>query len=271
MLIREYGKAKAKLARAFGLEPPHNTLAEENGESRFLKLVAALPEISFYDSVIDVGANVGDWTNSAIEQFPLHGISNFYCVEPIPTYARKIEERFAARNDVSVIERVLSHTGGGTAEIFEVGGGGRLYKSYRGSGAGDAGPSGKKVVSHQVPVSTGDEVFGAENIKPYLLKIDCDGHDFHVLRGFEKTLRERRPLVQFEYSDFWIGAGARLRDACSFLAAAGYNTYKVFPEKLVRFSFNPLLETFGYQNIVAAPKEFAGLSAKVVDLSAGTR
>lgn len=265
MLLREYGKAKAKLVRAFGLEPFHNTRGHENGEARFLSLVAALPQVSSYDSVIDVGANIGDWTAAAIEQLHPRGIANFYCVEPIPTYARKLQDRFAGRN-VKLIERVLSHSTGGTAEIFEVGGGGRLYKNYRGGEMADAAPSAKKVVSHNVPISTGDELFGAEKIKPYLLKIDCDGHDLHVLRGFQKILRERRPLVQFEYSDFWIGAGARLRDACSLLAAAGYNTYKVFPEKLVRFKFNPLLETFGYQNIVAVPQEFAGLSAKVVEL-----
>ena len=263
MLLREYGKAKAKLVRAFGLEPPHNTLADENGESRFLKLVAALPEISSYDCVIDVGANIGDWTAAAIGQFSSRGISKFFCVEPIPTYARKIEERFAGRNDVRLIERVLSHTAGGTAEIFEVGGGGRMYKNYRG-GEADAQASTKKIVSHHVPISTGDEAFSAADIRPYLVKIDCDGHDFHVLRGFESVLKARRPLVQFEYSDFWIGAGARLRDACAFLAGAEYRTYKMFPDKLVRFKFNSLLETFGYQNIIAVPQEFASISARIV-------
>jgi FkbM family methyltransferase len=266
MLIREYGKAKAKLVRAFGLEPPHNTQAQANGEQRFLTLLATFPEISAYNAVIDVGANIGDWTNSAIGQFASRGISHFYCVEPIPTYAHKIEERFAGRNDVSVIERVLSHTAGGTAEIFEVGRGGRLYKNYRGGDVPAPQSSPKKIVSHNVLISTGDEMFGAENVKPNFVKIDCDGHDFHVLRGFKQILQQKRPLVQFEYSDFWIGAGARLRDACAFLRGAGYLTYKMFPDKLVGFKFNPLLETFGYQNVVAVPAEFEKLSAKVIGL-----
>jgi FkbM family methyltransferase len=268
MLIREIGKAKAKLARAFGLEPPHNTQGETNGEAAFLRLVATLPEITSYNAIIDVGANVGDWTEAAISEFSPRGVSNFYCVEPIPTFSRQIRDRFSVRNDVKLVERVLSHTAGGTLEIFEVGGGGRLYKNYRGGEAADTQPTTKKVASHHVPVSTGDEVFGAPDIKPYLLKIDCDGHDFHVLRGFEKILRQKRPLVQFEYSDFWIGAGARLRDACALLSGADYRTYKVFPDRLVAFKFNPLLETFGYQNIVAVPAEFEKLSAKVIEFPA---
>jgi FkbM family methyltransferase len=267
MLLREIGKAKAKVARALGLEPKHDTLFAANGERLLLKTIARLPEIADYNAAIDVGANIGDWTAVAMEELQAAGISKFYCVEPIPTYARKIESRFAGAGKVELIERVLSSAPGGTAEIFEIGRGGRMYKNYRGEGSEIAQAS-KKIVSHKVAITTGDEAFGAPDIKPYILKIDCDGHDLHVLRGFAQTLRAKRPLVQFEYSDFWIGAGSRLREACSFLGDAGYNTYKVFPDRLMCFRFNAMLETFGYQNIFAAPVEFKSLSAKTIGLVA---
>lgn len=264
MLLKEYGKAKGKLVRAFGLEPAHNATSETNGEHGLLRLLASLPEISGYDTVIDVGANQGEWTAAAIERMAPRGIKQFYCVEPIPSFAANIKSRFAARGGVEVVERILSHSAGGEAEIFEAGRGGRMYRDYRGSE--NVAASKKKIVSHKLPVSTGDEVFGAFDIKPYLVKIDCDGHDLHVLRGFERLLRDKRPLVQFEYSDFWIGAGSRLRDACMLLAEAGYDTFKVFPDRLERFRFNRLFETFGYQNIFAAPREFRSFSGKTISL-----
>lgn len=132
MLLREIGKAKAKVARAFGLEPKHDTRFAANGERLLLKLVASLPEASAYNAAIDVGANIGDWTGVAMEELSAAGISKYYCVEPIPAYARKIESRFAAIGKVELVERVLSGVSGGTAEIFEIGGGGRMYKNYRG-------------------------------------------------------------------------------------------------------------------------------------------
>lgn len=267
MLLKEYGKAKAKLIRAFGLEPRHDTNGQSNGENRILDLIASLPEVAGYDSVVDVGANRGDWTAAAIERLEVRGVRRFFCVEPIPTFARIIGDRFRNTGGVEVIERVLSDRSGGTAEIFEAGGGGRMYRDYRGGDAETAQTT-KKIVSHQVSIATGDEVFGALGIKPCLLKIDCDGHDLHVLRGFTRTLRDKRPLVQFEYSDFWIGAGSRLGEACALLADAGYNTYKVFPDRLVRFRFNGLFETFGYQNIVAVPREMGAFSEKVIPFPA---
>lgn len=267
MLLKEYGKAKGRLVRAMGLEPAHNATSESNGEHRVLRLLASLPEISGYDTVIDVGANQGEWTAAAIEQLASRGIRQFYCIEPIPSFATNIKARFSSRGDVQVVERILSHSAGGEAEIFEAGRGGRMYRDYRGSE--NTALSTKRIVSHKIPVSTGDDVFGALGIKPYLVKIDCDGHDLHVLRGFAHLLRVNRPLVQFEYSDFWIGAGSRLRDACKLLAEAGYDTFKVFPDRLERFRFSRLFETFGYQNIFAAPREFRSFSGKTISLPNG--
>jgi FkbM family methyltransferase len=268
MLIKEYGKAKARLIRVVGLEPRHETDSAKNGEYRLLKLVGSFPEIRDYDAVIDVGANSGEWTATAMGMLAHRGIKKFYCVEPIPTFAEKIRSRFAPRKDVDVIELALSSSAQEKIKIFEAGGGGRIYPDYRGSKtlAAPLGP--KKIVAHQVAVVTGDSVFSKLAINPYLVKIDCDGHDLHVLKGFEHILRERRPLVQFEYSDFWIAAGSRLRDACLFLEAAGYNVYKMFPDRLARFKFNSLFETFGYQNIVAAPREFSGFEGAKIPLPA---
>ncbi len=267
MLLKEYGKVKSKLVRAFGLEPRHDTDGRSNGENRFLDLLASLHAAAGYDSVIDVGANRGDWTAAAAARLSPRGIRRFFCVEPIPTFANVIRDRLKNTAGIELIERVLSDRSGGTAEIFEAGGGGRMYRDYRGADEGTALTT-KKIVSHHVPIATGDEVFGALGVAPYLLKIDCDGHDLHVLRGFRQTLKDKRPLVQFEYSDFWIGAGSRLREACALLGGAGYNTYKVFPDRLVRFRFNGLFETFGYQNIVAVPREMRALSDKVIPFPA---
>jgi FkbM family methyltransferase len=266
MLLKDYGKLKSRVIAGFGLEPSNDAHAETNGEYSFLDRISSFPEIAAYDAVIDVGANRGEWTAAALERFSARGIKKFFCVEPIPTFANVIQSRFSERADVTLVKCVFSQRAGGTTEIFEVGGGGRLYRDYRGRGADDAAPSKKKVVSHQAPISTGDEFLRDIDARPYLVKIDCDGHDFHVLQGFEQALRKRRPVVQFEYSDFWIGAGSRLRDACRFLEAAGYNTFKVFPDRLQRFRFNTLFETFRYQNIVAAPREFASFDRSTISL-----
>lgn len=269
MLIKEWGQAKSKILRQFGREPAHNADFFSNGEALFLRYVSNLPEVGRCDAVIDVGANIGDWTAAAVALLGPKGLSRFYCVEPIPSFAAQIEKRFAARGDVMLIREIFSREAGGETEIFEIAGGGRLYQSYRGAGktvADPSAPSAKVAIPHKVSISSGDEHFADSESRPYIIKIDCDGHDLHVLSGFARTLEKARPLVQFEYSDFWIAANARLRYACSLLGRYGYRTYKLFPDRLVAFKFNTMFETFGYQNIIAVPEEFSPISASTVFL-----
>jgi FkbM family methyltransferase len=270
MLAKEYGKAKGRLLKLFGLEPDHNPDPHSNGEYAFLRFAARLPETARADTIIDVGANRGEWTAEAMRTFGGSAISRFVCVEPVPTFLAQLRGRYASFPGVEILDVALSNRPERAREIFEISGGGRMYRNYRGT-VDDAGrsenPGGKTTVAHEVRVATGDEIFLDRNFKPLLLKIDCDGHDGHILEGFRETLTRHRPLVQFEYCDFWIGAGSRLRQTCALLRGVGYDFYKVFPNRLVRFHYSPLFETFGYQNIVAMPQELESISGKVVSLS----
>ena len=268
MLAKEYGKAKAKVLKRFGLEPAHNPDPNSNGEYRFLHFAARLPQAARADTIIDVGANRGEWTAEAMRTFAGSAISRFICVEPVPSFLAQLRERYANAAGVEIIDVALSDGPERTREIFEISGGGRMYRNYRGT-ADDAGrrkPGGKTMIAHEVKVATGDELFRDRNFRPLLLKIDCDGHDGHILASFRDTLTDCRPLVQFEYCDFWIGAGSRLRHACGLLRDANYVVYKMFPDRLVRFQYNPFFETFGYQNIVAAPREMVSFSDKIISL-----
>lgn len=273
MFLKEYGKAKARALALFGLEPAHNSDPATNGEYAFLRFVRSLPEAAACDAVIDVGANRGDWTAEAVRVFNGTGISRFFCVEPIPTFSAQLRSRFASNAGVSVLETALSDSSAGNARIFEISGGGRMYRNYRSPEPADGNleedvtsATGKKIVSHKVRTSTGDELFSDVSFRPCLLKIDCDGHDGHILHGFKALIGERRPLIQFEYCDFWIGAQSRLADTCRLLHSADYRTYKLFPDKLTRFKYGPWFETYGYQNIIAAPAEFSSFAGSSIQI-----
>jgi FkbM family methyltransferase len=251
MFAKEYGKTKGRILKSLGLEPAHNADPASNGEYAFLRFVAGLPEAARADTIIDVGANVGEWTAEAMRIFGGSAVSRFICVEPVPSFLAQLRERYTDVPRVEILDVALSNHPESQREIFEISGGGRMYRHYHGLDAGDV--KGKTTVVHKVRVTTGDEVFADYTIKPLLLKIDCDGHDGHILAGFREVLRRHRPLVQFEYCDFWIAAGSRLRDICQILYGEGYSSYKIFPDRLVQFHAKAIYETFCYQNIVGIP------------------
>jgi len=262
MLLKEYGKAKARVLRPLGYEPPRELDPERNGEYRLMEWLSTRPENLNYDSIIDVGANIGAWTRAALQRFSPPVTNRIICVEPVPHFAEAVRAQFREDQRVVCREVALSDSSG-FSEITIIGGGARFTgnKPYTSSENSE-----KAVAVHRVGFQKGDELVTTDGCKPYFIKIDCDGNDLNVLRGFSRTLLEIRPVVQFEYCDFWAVEGSRLRDACGFLYGKGYTTFKLFPDRLRRFRFNPLFETFGYQNVVAVPSEWPSFADKNIPL-----
>src|SRR5262249_23324067 len=74
-------------------------------------------------------------------------------------------------------------------------------------------PDPGEVTHIEVPCVTGDKFCGEQRIKHIdFLKIDAEGHDFAVLRGFENMLRSNDiDWIQFEYNAYSLRAGSSLR------------------------------------------------------------
>lgn len=257
MLSKEIGKFKARMLN-FGRKPkPLSVYAHENGESRFLIFAAKIPNSRSANCTIDVGGNFGEWTAEALTALQSSAFEKFVSIEPIPQFADEIEKRFSENSRVKVIRAALGREAG-RMQIYRVGGGGTAYPSETNKNKTDRNDvTGKTVERFEVDIVTGDALCALRNLRPFFIKIDCDGFDCPVLEGFSATLELQRPIVQFEYSDFWLRGGYKLAEACRLLSAKGYVTYWIRPGSLQRFRFNMLHEVYGYQNIAALPEEIA--------------
>ena len=113
-----------------------------NGEHRVLAIVGAEPA----RTVFDVGANVGEWTASALESFPSAQIHAF---ELVPDTAEELARRFRAE------PRVVVNACGLDAEAAQIQV--TYYPSFsEGSGVNDAHP-GFEAETRAARVVTGDE------------------------------------------------------------------------------------------------------------------
>lgn len=187
-----------------------------NGERFVLETLRAFrPRL-----ILDVGANVGDWTLAANLCCPSAAIHAFEIAKP--TFASLVFNtqhvpRLCAQN-VGLSDRP------GSIRI-------RHYPTVPALTTSSDYPHPFEFVELEVAVTTGD-IYAAEKLLDHvdLLKIDVEGMEEPVLRGFYSMLSKKAiDLVQFEYGRVSILNRFLLRDFYAFFADFGYVVGKVFP------------------------------------------
>jgi FkbM family methyltransferase len=187
-----------------------------NGEAFVLQRVAKFrPEILF-----DVGANVGKWSITAKSYCPDAEIHAF---EVAPPTFRALSANLKRLNGAHCVNLGLSDVPGPVT-----------IHHY------PAAPSLTTCLVYPHPYSstevageltTGDAYAAAHGIEHIdLLKIDVEGMEDRVLRGFGSLLQHRAiRLVQFEYGRVNILSRFLLRDFYEFFRQYGYVVGKIYP------------------------------------------
>jgi FkbM family methyltransferase len=220
----------------------NNCELETNGELSFLQSI--VPEANV---VFDVGANVGDWTELVTG---LNGQAKVYSFEPVKaTYDTLCTKKFGSN---VVCENLGLGDAVGEVDFFVYPEDSTLNTLHQRQLA-----SSSQAVVQKIQISTVDIFCEANNISSIdLLKIDTEGHEFSVLKGAKYMLQSGAiKAIQFEYGGAYIDSRTYLKDIYEFLAAKGYEVYKVMPHHLLPISkYAYDLEDFKYANYVARLK-----------------
>ncbi|NLF30215.1 MAG: FkbM family methyltransferase [Planctomycetes bacterium] len=189
---------------------------DSNGESFVLSAIRPFgPRV-----ILDVGANVGHWCRTAKGFLPEAEVHAFEIAPPTCE---------ALRRNVADLPGVHCEATGLSDEPGELAI--RYYPDLPAlttSIAYDHPYASRELV---VPVTTGDEFLRRRGIaRVDLLKIDTEGMEHRVLKGFRRALTDGRiDLVQFEYGQASIVTGFLLRDYHRMLGELGYAVGKIYP------------------------------------------
>jgi FkbM family methyltransferase len=201
--LKWYGNASYK---------PH-----KNGERWLLEALGAEP----MRTVLDVGANVGDWSLLAAAAFP---DATIYAMEIVPSTAVTLRARTAGLPHIKVFDHGLAdHSGTLTVRFNPAATTHTTFTDY------PHGWEGERIEGN---VLRGDEFLAREGIRSVdMLKLDVEGAEHLALRGFGAVLNERRiRFVQFEYGRVNILTRFLLRDFYERFTKAGYVVGKIYPD-----------------------------------------
>ena len=233
----------ARLAQGY-LNAFHNFEynASRNGEARVLRCASG----AGLRVVLDVGANIGQWSRLAVECSPDAEIHAF---EIVPETAR----RLAATPGV---HRVNAFGLGGRAESVEV----RVPFGPTSVHASIYGTTGATVTGR---LETGDAYCADHGIAAVdFVKIDTEGSELDVLAGLSDLLGSRSiQMIQFECGALTFGANHCLKDFYDLLEPAGFTIGKIYPESVDFRPYEPGLEQWAGPNHLAVLRDSPVLGA----------
>lgn len=207
----------------------------------------------------DIGANVGSWTRSLMEQASRLGSPEVtvHAFEPNHAAFELLKANLRSRPagaDLVLNPMALSDEMGERVlhVVGEAAGRNSLYLPY----------DSERTVSELVSVGTLD-VYAEERGVGYfdVVKIDAEGHDLAVIHGAEGLLRRRAiGVLQFEYNHRWIDARCFLRDAFDLATPFGYVIGKVAPRGVEFYvGWDSELETYREGNYLLCRRELREL------------
>jgi FkbM family methyltransferase len=174
------------------------------------------------DFVVDVGANVGVHTLLMSRRVGVAG--NVVAVEPHPAIRERLRRNISLNclSNIEVLSCALSGTEG-TSTLYAP----SPERPNQGISSLGADPS--LAIQFEVETRTLDSLLSkidAGRLK--FLKIDTEGHEWPILQGAARSIRDGRPHILFEFDHrAWSRLGATFADATGFLRDIGYGIYEL--------------------------------------------
>lgn len=230
---------------------------EINGEEALLgRLKPFAPKL-----LLDVGANIGEWSLAAHRQLPDAEVHAFEIAPPTAAILARTIADVGAKvlvNDFGLGDREGAITLHFTPDYTL---GASTVREAMEFTAAELGIAEIKEISARI--TTGDAYLAERGIAHVdLLKIDVEGAEAAVFRGFADAFaRGAIDLVQFEYGPLNLSTRYFLADADAFFRAHGYVLGKLYPEGVAFKDYAVPDEDFVGPNYVACRAARADLIA----------
>lgn len=220
--------------------------SSSNGENEIFRRLATFG----IKTIIDCGANTG--TNTAVykEFAPNTTVYAIEAIEETMAKCKKFTEKYSG-----IEYRNIGMGSENTTVIFKY----FPNNNYLSTKYENVSPHQIQPVSKEVIIKTGDSFCTEEGISHVdFLKIDVEGMDFEVIKGFEVMIAEGKiDVIQFEYTGNFIFSGHTLKNVYDFFAPYGYIIGKVYPDGVKFMDYNIRLEDFLDANYIIIRTELS--------------
>lgn len=202
--------------------------------------------------LLDVGGHHGNYTELLLRQFPSASIHVF---EINPQNLEILQKKVRKQANIKIHPFGLGSKEE-HATMIQYNQDGQISSLHNLGEPTSADLAGR----HTVLIKRGDDLLAQEKIQDiYFMKIDTEGHDFEVLKGFNNALNQKRiHIIQFEYNETSISARVFLKDYFDYLQPKQYKIGRVFPKKIEFTEYSTTLEDHRGSNWIACADTIPG-------------
>lgn len=210
----------------------------ENGESWLIDRTGSLG----FSVVIDVGANVGKWTDLVLKHHP---VAKVHCFEIVPATFATLSRNLAEQLDRVALNNTGLAESEGSVEVYVSPSNSAISSLY------SFNRDSADVV--RCEVMTGAAYAETHELNDIdFLKVDVEGAESSVLKGFESLIKAQKiRLIEFEYNRGALESRFLLQDFYGFLESHGYIVGKLYPEGVEFRRYGWEMEDFMGPNYVA--------------------
>ena len=252
LLVWLFVKIRNQANKIIGYHICYDHFGALNGEDLLLKtIIRHEPK-----TIFDVGANKGDWAAFFLSSKEWNG--KIIMIEPGVFAFDKILSRFGGDDRALAFNIGFSNCMGYATFYEELSGGEK--SSFLQVQTVHAEPR------ESVQIQTVDYFISQNNLSEIdLLKIDCEGLDFNVVRGASEMLKIGKiKVIQFEYSRDWVVSGNTLKACFRFFEDFGYSVYLLSNKGLKSFPIDYYGEFFSYANFVAVHPDAVSMVKDII-------
>jgi FkbM family methyltransferase len=217
-----------------------------NGERSVLRLLAKHSR-----TVIDGGANIGDWTRALLQY---NGNIQVHCFEPAGDSFVTLRNRLSLANVFCNKAALWDKTE--TAQLNLWGANSERNSLFEMPGVQDCP---ERLEHEEVACVRVDDYLKQRGVDTVdLMKLDCEGSEVKALLGARMSLESGRiKAVQFEYNYTWLPGRFQLKDAFDLLIPLGFALYRILPRRLERKTqYSVSDEDYKLVNYIAVRDEY---------------